>query len=203
MLAGSLCFRIWVSRGCPAITRLAKLGVYLVSSFFSGDSRKYPEGRFASERKPFGALVNRIDVMKSYLPTIPKIFIVILIEVAIALIHVFRLGQIFQGRAYSLYYSYFSDLILPFGMYFLLSLNEMSIPVLRNWYVRAGIVFALATSAEICQYFGLEALGVTFDPLDILMYGLGVSIAALIDVKVFTKYLGFWTNPMNEIRASS
>jgi hypothetical protein len=27
------------------------------------------------------------------------------------------------------------------------------------------------------------------------MYGIGVSVAALIDVKVFTKYLGFWANP--------
>lgn len=141
--------------------------------------------------------------MKSYLPTIPKILIVIFIQVAIALIHVFRLGQIFQGRAYTLYYSYFSDLILPFGMYFLLSLNDRSIPGFQKWYVKAGIIFALATSAEICQYFGLEVLGVTFDPIDILMYGLGVSIAALIDVKVFTRYLGFWANPGNELRVSS
>ena len=29
------------------------------------------------------------------------------------------------------------------------------------------------------------------------MYGIGVSVAALIDVKVFTKYLGFWANPKN------
>lgn len=70
----------------------------------------------------------------------PKILIVILILVAIALIHVFRLGQIFRGQAYTLYYSYFSDIILPFGMYFLLSLNDKSIPDLQNWYVKAGII---------------------------------------------------------------
>jgi hypothetical protein len=55
----------------------------------------------------------------------------------------------------------------------------------------------LTTLAEICQFFGIEVLGVTFDPFDILMYGIGVSVAALIDVKVFTKYLGFWTIPKN------
>ena len=129
--------------------------------------------------------------------SLPKILIIILIQVAIALIHVFRLGQIFQGQAYNLYYGYFSDLIIPFGAYFLLSLNDATISVLRKWYVKAGLIFALATIAEICQFFGIEVLGVTFDPFDILMYGIGVSVAALIDVKVFTRYLGFWANPKN------
>ena len=142
-------------------------------------------------------------MMKSYLPSIPKIGIIFLIQVAIALIHVFRLGQIFRGQAYNLYYSYFSDIILPFGTYFLLSLNDKSIPVFQKWCVKAGIIFALATIAEICQFFGIEVLGVTFDPIDILMYGVGVSIAALIDVKVFSKYLGFWANPRTEKKLSS
>lgn len=129
--------------------------------------------------------------------SLPKILFVILIQVAIALIHVFRLGQIFQDQAYNLYYSYFSDFILPFGAYFLLSLQEITISVFRKWYVKASLIFALTTLAEICQFFGIEVLGVTFDPFDILMYGIGVSFAALIDVKVFTKYLGFWANPKN------
>ena len=126
--------------------------------------------------------------------SLPKILIIILIQVAIALIHVFRLGQIFQGQAYNLYYSYFSDFILPFGAYFLLSLNDVTISVFRKWYVKAGLIFALTTFAEICQFFGIEVLGVTFDPFDILMYGIGVSVAALIDL-FFSKYLGFWSNP--------
>ncbi len=129
--------------------------------------------------------------------SLPKILFVILIQVAIALIHVFRLGQIFQDQAYNLYYSYFSDFILPFGAYFLLSLQEITISVFRKWYVKASLIFALTTLAEICQFFGIEVLGVTFDPFDILMYGIGVSFAALIDVKVFTKYLGFWANSKN------
>ena len=129
--------------------------------------------------------------------SLPRILIIILIQLAIALVHVFRLGQIFQGQAYNFYYSYFSDILLPFGMYFLLSLNDVTIPVFQKWYVKAGLIFILTTFAEICQFFGIEVLGVTFDPFDILMYGIGVSVAALIDVKVFSKYLGFWTNKKN------
>ena len=82
-------------------------------------------------------------------------------------------------------------------MYFLLTLNDAFIPVLRKWYVKAGLIFALAASAEICQFFGIDVLGVTFDPFDILVYGMGVLAAAFIDVKVFSKYLGFWANPKN------
>ena len=88
-------------------------------------------------------------------------------------------------------------------MYFLLSLNDVTISVFQKifglppgeWYVKAGLIFALTTFAEICQFFGIEVLGVTFDPFDILMYAIGVSIAALIDVRVFTKYIGFWAIP--------
>ena len=137
-----------------------------------------------------------MDPTKIMARSLPKIIFIILIQVIIALIHVFRLGQIFQGQAFNLYYSYFSDFILPFGAYYLLSLQEITISVFRKWYVKASLIFTLTTAAEICQFFGIEALGVTFDPFDILMYGIGVSIAALIDVKVFTKHLGFWVNPM-------
>ena len=44
----------------------------------------------------------------------------------------------------------------------------------------------------------LEVLGVTFDPIDILMYGAGVSIAAFVDVKIFAPNLGFWVATKNE-----
>jgi hypothetical protein len=128
---------------------------------------------------------------------LPKILIVLLIQITIALIHVFRLGQIFHGQAYILYYSYFSDFLLPFGVYFLLSLQDATIPAFRKWYVKAGVIFAFTTLAEVCQLFGLEVLGVTFDPFDILMYGIGVSIAAFTDVKVFTRYFRFWAQPKN------
>ncbi len=129
--------------------------------------------------------------------SIPKILIIILIQLIIGAIHAFRLGQVFNGQLYLLYYSYFSDLVLPFAWYFLLSISDASIPVLRRWYVKAGIIFFLATLSEILQIFGIEILGVTFDPIDILMYGAGVSIAAFIDVKILAPNPGFWVAAKN------
>lgn len=118
--------------------------------------------------------------------------IVILIQVGIASLHIFRFGRLLSGEWYRLYYSYFSDVALPFGVYFLLTLSEESVPLLRSWYGKAAIVLALTTAAEVAQYFGLYVLGVTFDPLDIVMYALGVSVAALLDVKVFAPNFKGW-----------
>ena len=124
--------------------------------------------------------------------SVPKILIIVLIEASIALIHSFRLGQLFNGQAYILYYSYASDFMLPFGWYFLLSITDATIPFLRKWYVKAGIIFSIMSLSEICQFFGIELFGVTFDPMDICMYGAGVLIAAFVDVKVFGRLFGFW-----------
>ncbi len=118
--------------------------------------------------------------------------IVILIEAAIASLHVLRFGQLLGGAWYRLYYSYFSDLALPFGAYFLLTLPEGTVPLLRPWYGKAGIVLAVTTAAECAQYFGVYALGVTFDPLDIVMYAAGVLLAALLDVKVLARHVSGW-----------
>lgn len=127
--------------------------------------------------------------------SLPRLLIIILIQIAVALIHVFRLGQIFSGQAYDLYYSYFSDLVLPFSGYFLLAINDASIPIMRRWTVKAGIMFALTTTAEICQYFGLEVLGATFDPVDMVMYALGVVLAVIVDVKLLAPHFAFWQVP--------
>ena len=116
-----------------------------------------------------------------------KILLIIAIQIIISLIHIFRLGQLFSGKLYILYYSYFSDLIIPFGFYFLLSINEFSIPFLRDWRVKSIIVFSTATTVEICQFFDMPVLGVTFDPIDIIMFGAGVIMAVLVDKQIFAQ----------------
>ena len=110
----------------------------------------------------------------------------------IALIHVFRIGSYLNGKLYLLYYSYVSDLILPFGFYFLLCINELYITILRKWYVKAAILVGLTTFLETLQFFGIYALGITFDPFDILAYITGVGVAVVSDRLVFRKYISNW-----------
>jgi len=132
---------------------------------------------------------------------VKKILFVVCIQLVIASIHIFRLGQIFNGELYNLYYGYFSDIILPFGGYFLLSMYDYQYKFLRHWGIKAIIVFSLTSTCEILQYFGIYALGVTFDPLDIVMYGSGVLLAAFVDTRVFAKIFRFWVIDYdNEVR---
>jgi hypothetical protein len=110
----------------------------------------------------------------------------------IALLHVFRVGNLLDYNWRTLYSSYASDLMLPFGMYFLLCISEFKISLFRKWYVKASFILAVTTLAEILQYFGVYALGITFDYLDIVMYFTGVGVAVCIDRLILRKYLMGW-----------
>jgi len=100
----------------------------------------------------------------------------------VALVHIVRVGSYLKGMLFNLYYSFTSDILLPFAAYFLLVLNEINGAFfLRSGWVKAGLVTCVAVSAEILQAFGVAALGVTFDPLDLVMYPIGALAALLLD----------------------
>jgi len=79
--------------------------------------------------------------------------------------------------------------MIPIGFYFLLCINDLQKPLLRKWYVKALLVFGVTTFTEIMQAFGIYMLGVTFDIFDILMFGIGVLIAAFLDKVVFERFM--------------
>lgn len=118
--------------------------------------------------------------------------VVISIMLLIAAAHIIGLGRYLPGELSNLYSSYFSDFILPFGFYFLFCMAEENIPLLRRWQVKLGVTFLLPAIAETLQYFGVDALGITFDPLDYVMYAAGAATAAVVDRLVFPHVFGFW-----------
>jgi hypothetical protein len=122
------------------------------------------------------------------------------IVILIAAVHIFRIGSYLEGELYDLYYSYFSDIVLPFGCYFLLCANESWMPILRRWEAKSAIAFLIPSIAETCQYFGVPVLGSTFDPLDYLMYGIGAIAAAAVDTQVFSRMFHSWTMEREERR---
>lgn len=121
-----------------------------------------------------------------------RVIIGIIVMISIAAIHWFRIGSYLDGDLYILYYSYASDIIIPFGFYFLLNMNEINFRFLQKWYVKAIIVFGLSTLTEIMQLFGIYFLGVTFDTIDILMFGIGTLLAVLFDKIILEKAIPFW-----------
>ena len=122
-----------------------------------------------------------------------RTIVVVSIMLLIALIHFFRVGTYLQGKLFTLYYSYFSDIVVPFGMYFLLCLSDVRIRFLRGWHVKAMLVFVVASSTEVMQAFGVPLLGRTYDPLDFVMFGAGVLLAVLVDRFLFGRFLSCWS----------
>lgn len=119
--------------------------------------------------------------------------LIVSVLLVIALVHIFRIGTYLRGSLFTLYYSYFSDIVVPFGMYFLLCLNDVYVRFLRDWRVKAMLVFGVASSTEVMQALGVPMLGQTFDPLDFVMFGGGVLLAVLVDTFLFDRFLPWWT----------
>ena len=98
-----------------------------------------------------------------------------------------------QSSGWVLWVSYANDLILPFAFYFFLCLGERW---LKTWQVRALVAFAIPTLIEFGQYFYYRVASGryvgAFDPLDILMYAIGVGLAVLVEQLLFAKLLKFW-----------
>jgi hypothetical protein len=109
----------------------------------------------------------------------------------IAIIHILRIGNYLPGELSHFYYSYFSDLILPFGGYFLLCATEFKLPILRQWRPKLLISILVHALAETFQFFGLPVFGSTFDPNVYLMYAIGAILAAIIDIQVFPRIFIF------------
>ena len=88
--------------------------------------------------------------------------------------------------------SYFADIALPFGYYFLLMLLEDKYRPFQKWYLKATTIFILCAVSETLQYFGIYALATVFDPIDYAMYATGVVLAAITDRIIFTRVFRFW-----------
>ena len=98
-----------------------------------------------------------------------------------------------QSTGWVLWFSYAKDLILPFAFYFFLCLGERW---LTTWGVRALLAFAIPTILEFGQLLYYQASSgryvSSFDPLDILMYAVSVTLAVVVEQKVFARILKFW-----------
>ena len=116
-----------------------------------------------------------------------------IVIVMLAIAAIFVLGTDWASKSVHTYFhSYFADIAIPFGYYFLLILLEDKYAAMKKWYIKAGTVFALCAFSETLQYFGIYALASVFDPIDFVMYGLGAVFAAFADRVLFKRWFVFW-----------
>jgi hypothetical protein len=117
--------------------------------------------------------------------------LVVLMQLIIA--SIFIVGARWASRpVYLFFQSYFADIIIPFAFYFLLTMQGDETRFLNSWWKRGLAILALTFTSETLQYFGIYALASVFDPLDYAMYVFGVSLAAFVDRKIFTRIFSFW-----------
>lgn len=96
-----------------------------------------------------------------------------------------------QSPGWVLWVSYAKDLIQPFALYFFICLGERW---LRCWQVRMLFAFMIPTLLEFGQLL-YHRVSTTpryvgaFDPLDIVVYSIGVALAVILEQKIFAKLL--------------
>ena len=121
-----------------------------------------------------------------------RTYVIVAIQLILATAFIFRPATYLPREGYIFYQSYYADVMIPFGFYFLLCINDKNFPFLRNWKIRAALIFTGATLTEVLQYFGIYALGVTFDPFDIVAFAIGTIMAVLVDKLLFPRVFSFW-----------
>lgn len=110
---------------------------------------------------------------------------VITLAVIVALLH-FVIGPKYEGPFKSFLRGYLIDIVLPFFLYFLFTLN-----INQTWQkiaVGAGI-FIFGSVIEYLQYRGAGVFGSTFDPYDFVAYFVGIGSAILFEIFVLDKIM--------------
>ncbi len=114
-----------------------------------------------------------------------SIFIIILILTTV-IVHLIQVWRYFPNNISSIYRSYFSDILLPFTFYFILSISK-NLKIPKEPLILFISVFGFCTLIEILQKYGIYILGKTYDPVDIIMYFIGSCLGLVVDIVIFKK----------------
>jgi hypothetical protein len=116
-----------------------------------------------------------------------SIYLIVAISLFVALLH-FLIGPGYQGIFRHFIQGYLIDILLPFNIYLLLQISlRKHFTVFKSRIISASGTFLFGVFAEIMQWNHLHFLGETYDPLDILMYGIGVGIGVVLDLAIIDR----------------
>lgn len=111
-------------------------------------------------------------------------YAVVSIALAVGLLH-FVTGPGYQGPFPLFVNGYLIDILAPMASYLVLGVADIT--PLRGGPARALLVFAIGAASETLQYFGVELFGRTFDPLDYVMFVIGILVAVLLEKTVLSR----------------
>ena len=118
---------------------------------------------------------------------IKSVYLIVAISLTIGLLH-FIIGPNYQGLLKDLVNGYLIDLLLPLSLYLLsqIALRKF-LKVTKGRIIGALTTFIIGSTVEILQLNDIPVFGSTYDPLDIVMYAIGVLLGMLIDVTIIDK----------------
>ena len=117
-----------------------------------------------------------------------SIYIIVSISLFVGLLH-FLIGPDYQGIYKNFIRGYLIDILLPMNLYLLLQISlRKNLTVNKARIIGAIFTFSFGTTVEILQYYEIGFLGRTYDPWDILMYGIGIGIGIAIDLTIIDKF---------------
>jgi len=117
-----------------------------------------------------------------------SIYIVVSISLFVGLLH-FIIGPDYQGICKQFIRGYLIDILLPMNLYLLLQISlRKNILINKARIIGAIFTFAFGTLVEILQFHKIVILGSTYDPWDILMYGIGIGLGIAIDLTIIDKF---------------
>ncbi len=117
-----------------------------------------------------------------------SVYFIVFISIFVGLLH-FLFGPDYRGVFEEFIRGYLIDVVLPLNLYLLLqiSLRKMvSVPKAR--FIGAGFAFCFGVMVEILQLNKIPIFGSTYDPMDILMYGIGVAMGVLLDFTIIENF---------------
>jgi len=115
-------------------------------------------------------------------------YIIVSISIFVGLLH-FVIGPDYQGIFKPFIRGYLIDILLPMNLYLLIQISlRKNISVNKARIIGAIFTFAFGTIVEILQLYGIEFLGRTYDPWDILMYVIGIGLGIVIDLTIIDKF---------------
>ena len=111
--------------------------------------------------------------------------VVVIFALLVGAVH-FIIGPNYQGPFKPFFSGYLIDIILPASLFLLFHLSlQKQLPRKVSRFVSVILVLFIGFTVEILQFFDIHLLGETYDPLDFLMYILGVTLGFFMDKAIY------------------
>lgn len=116
-----------------------------------------------------------------------SIYLIVSISLFVGLLH-FIIGPDYQGVWKQFIRGYLIDILLPMNLYLLLQISlRKHLSVLKSQIFAAIFCFAFGVMVEVLQFFKIKFMGSTYDPMDILMYAIGIGLGIAIDLTIINR----------------